>query len=90
MVMSPVQGLNFVSDLMREGSGSWNCTLIESVFSTDEARLITGIPIPKSPLANKLVWSFEKSGVYLVKSGYRCLMHDSRLNEEERNLFRQL
>ena len=60
--------LSTVKDLKTD-SGGWNCSLIDSLFSPDEALQILSIP---SSIHKKdhLIWHYNASGKYSVKSGY--------------------
>ena len=52
-------------------SGQWNSQLIYSSFVAEEAEAILSLPIGASRRDDSLLWHFEKSGSYTVKSGYR-------------------
>ncbi|KAA3441330.1 reverse transcriptase [Gossypium australe] len=47
--------------------------LIRSLFDEETASRIRSIPIAGSSLEDTLVWKFEGSGAYSVRSGYRVL-----------------
>ncbi|KAK2635044.1 hypothetical protein Ddye_029836 [Dipteronia dyeriana] len=49
----------------------WNEQLIRSSFLTDEADAIISLSLGFSQTEDSLLWHFEKSGAYTVKSGYR-------------------
>lgn len=48
----------------------WNVDLIRSIFSVEEANVITSIPIfPSFPL-DRLVWWGTSNGIFSVRSAY--------------------
>lgn len=54
-------------------TGNWDeQKLRESVLDTD-CELIRGIPTNKN-LKDKLIWHYDRTGVYTVKSGYKLFM----------------
>ncbi|KAK0607443.1 hypothetical protein LWI29_015165 [Acer saccharum] len=65
----PGVGVVTVADLKRE-DGSWNEELIRQTFWEDEVQSILGIPTSRLALDDFLLWHYEKSGRYSVKSGY--------------------
>lgn len=64
-------GDSMVCDLLVSGSRTWNKELIERTFSPLDARAIHHTPISLVGVLDRLVWHHDKSGNYLVKSGYR-------------------
>lgn len=69
-------GLNFVSDLMT-ASGQWNENLLHHIFSWEEASLISEIPVGQRNLPDRLIWHYEKSGFFSVRSGYRLAQEEA-------------
>ncbi|KAK8987317.1 hypothetical protein V6N11_027073 [Hibiscus sabdariffa] len=45
----------------------------KELFDDDHVARICSIPLPRANLADEIVWSYEGSGCYSVKSGYRLL-----------------
>ena len=60
--------ISFVKDLKCE-NGSWNYSLIDSLFDKEEANQILSIPVSLG-VKDRLIWHFNSSGEYSVKSGY--------------------
>ncbi|MBA0635553.1 hypothetical protein Godav_025402 [Gossypium davidsonii] len=79
-----------VIQLMNEVDSTWNRELIHNLVDDDTANRILAIPISESRLEDMLVWKFDGSGEYTVRSGYRVLitdylqsnLHMSSTNEE--------
>lgn len=61
-------GISMVCDLKTE-TGCWNSELLDSLFSAEEAGQIMSIPISLHD-EDHLIWHFNSSGDYSVKSGY--------------------
>ncbi|KAA3460420.1 reverse transcriptase [Gossypium australe] len=59
-----------VNHLMQPDSATWNEELIRNLFDEAIANRICSIPISGSSLEDTLVWKFEGSGTYSVRSGY--------------------
>lgn len=55
---------------------AWNKGLIYSLVNEDQAQRIISIPIFETSTEDLLVWKYEGSGEYSVKSGYRVLATD--------------
>ncbi|KAL5537570.1 hypothetical protein UlMin_045558 [Ulmus minor] len=51
-------------------SGSWDTTLIRASFHKDEAEAILSLPLPRRTIPDTLLWHYDKSGHYTVRSGY--------------------
>ncbi|XP_062114079.1 uncharacterized protein LOC133825106 [Humulus lupulus] len=54
--------------LLRDGN--WNSVLINEAFNVQEATAILSIPRNHLPVNDCVIWHFESSGFYTVKSGY--------------------
>ena len=67
-----------VADLIDQQSSTWKSQVIENSFLPFKAQLIQAIPIRVSAQPNSLYWSYEKNGVYSVKSGYKLICEESR------------
>ncbi|XP_052288651.1 uncharacterized protein LOC127899334 [Citrus sinensis] len=59
-----------VATLLKE-NGGWNEELIRTHFFPVDTAAILKIPVPTVPLRDELLWHFNQSGVYSVKSGYQ-------------------
>ncbi|KAA3479280.1 reverse transcriptase [Gossypium australe] len=62
-----------VNQLMEAETNTWNRELISSLVDEITAARILAIPISSSRTEDTLVWKYEGSRVYIVKSGYRVL-----------------
>lgn len=62
-----------VSSLMMTESLTWNSDLVRDLFNERDARLILSITLNSSRVQDVWYWSFEKSGLFSVKSTYRHL-----------------
>ena len=51
----------------------WRNEVIDHVFNPVEAEMIKAIPLSSSSQVDTLIWPFNPSGHYLVKSGYKFL-----------------
>ncbi|KAL5570630.1 hypothetical protein UlMin_027205 [Ulmus minor] len=51
-------------------SGSWDSSLIRESFHEDEAEAILSLPLPRRTTPDTLLWHYDKSGHYTVRSGY--------------------
>ena len=51
----------------------WDANLLNRLFLPHEVLLIQSIPLSHRPVEDKLVWPYNLSGVYTVKSGYKLL-----------------
>ncbi|KAL5546838.1 hypothetical protein UlMin_006525 [Ulmus minor] len=50
--------------------GSWDSTLIRASFHEDEADAILSLPLPRRSIPDTVLWHYDKSGHYTVRSGY--------------------
>lgn len=55
--------------------------MIDSFFLPREAQQIKAIPLCVVPQSDCLYWSLEKNEIYSVKSGYKLLCEEARLEE---------
>ncbi|KAL5545467.1 hypothetical protein UlMin_005154 [Ulmus minor] len=51
-------------------SGAWDSNLIRTFFHPDEAEAILSLPLPRRKVPDSLLWHYDKSGHYTVRSGY--------------------
>ena len=69
-----------VDTLIDAQTGWWNTHLIDLCFYPPEAALINSLPLCTVPQPDILIWPKENSGMYSVKSGYKCLMELATLD----------
>ena len=69
-----------VDTLIDAQTGWWNTHLIDLCFYPPEAALIKSLPLCTVPQPDILIWPKENSGMYSVKSGYKCLMELATLD----------
>ncbi|KAL5570777.1 hypothetical protein UlMin_020374 [Ulmus minor] len=50
--------------------GSWDSSIIRKSFPEDEAEAILSLPLPRQTTPDTLLWHYDKSGHYTVRSGY--------------------
>ncbi|KAA3482175.1 reverse transcriptase [Gossypium australe] len=65
---------SYVSQLIEEDTQTWNGELIRNIVDEATADRILSIPIAGRCTEDMLVWKYEGSGDYSVKSGYRVLI----------------
>ncbi|KAL4341176.1 hypothetical protein GQ457_08G012070 [Hibiscus cannabinus] len=66
-----------VSDLIDHSRFTWKVETILFLFSDDQANQILSMPLSSSNPDDAIIWRFDSSGCYSVKSGYRLLAHVS-------------
>lgn len=69
-----------VSSLMKVNGTGWDEELIDDIFEQEDRDNILNIPLPISGHKDKIIWSKEEKGVYSVKSCYRALIGEVRLD----------
>ncbi|KAK5802174.1 hypothetical protein PVK06_029757 [Gossypium arboreum] len=62
-----------VNQLIEAETNTWDKELIHKIVDEDTARHILSITISGTNTGDMLVWKYEGSGEYTVKSGYRVL-----------------
>ncbi|XP_062014305.1 uncharacterized protein LOC133730800 [Rosa rugosa] len=65
-----------VADLIDPETRDWMVDWLEELFFPEEVELITKIPLSLRNPADRLIWHYDKHGLYNVKSGYhvaRCM-----------------
>lgn len=68
--------VSVVADLIDKATGQWNRSLLWSLFSPEHAEAITKIHLSVSTRCDQLIWTYEKSGRFSVKSLYREVIKD--------------
>lgn len=51
----------------------WNDGLIEQHFAKEDAEIIKGTPLLRTPQKDELIWHYDRKRQYTVKSGYQYL-----------------
>ncbi|XP_022150918.1 uncharacterized protein LOC111018954 [Momordica charantia] len=79
-----------VSSLVDHEEGGWQGDVVRDEFTPDEAKGILSIPIGRGAEEDRLIWNYEKTGVYSVRSGYKvallnnpCVQAPSSSSSEE-------
>ena len=70
-----------VQDLIDPVTHSWDDCLIQGLFNNQEVSLIKSIPLCTTSVADTLIWPFNASGTYTVKSGYKFLAKEKLHNQ---------
>lgn len=81
-ILSPCSALDYdmvVANLIDEGWGGWKVNVIDEIFLPFEAQQIKAIPLCATSQPNVFHWPMERSGSYLVKSGYKCVCEEARM-----------
>ncbi|KAK8546682.1 hypothetical protein V6N12_027456 [Hibiscus sabdariffa] len=65
-----------VADLIDHSSRRWKRDIIENLFDEDQASRICNNPLLIARLNDEIVWRYDGSGRYSVKSGYKLLRTD--------------
>jgi len=59
-----------VADLIDPDTNCWNLPLIEEVFTMDEAKIISSIPLSPLKPNDLLIWRCMSNGQFTVRSAY--------------------
>jgi hypothetical protein len=70
-----------VSELIDMEKGCWNTSIINEIFTKEEAKVIVNIPLSLRFPSNCLIWIGSASGIFTVKSAYHLGME---LKDRER------
>ncbi|KAI5344364.1 PREDICTED: reverse mRNAase [Prunus dulcis] len=62
----------------RDSNGTWNLDSIRHMISDDGEISILRTPIGQGEDIDRLIWPYEKSGRYTVKSGYHWVHHKNQ------------
>jgi hypothetical protein len=63
-----------ISALIDREVRGWNHTLIQEVFSPEEAVTITGIPLCPAFPRDRIIWNGTSTGMFSVRSAYHLWM----------------
>lgn len=63
-----------VAELMDAECGKWNIRLLRELFTVAQVETIARIPLSLVGGEDRIMWHFDKKGVYSVKSGYIMLV----------------
>ncbi|KAK9010399.1 hypothetical protein V6N11_036909 [Hibiscus sabdariffa] len=66
----------WVSDLIDDNSRTWKHDIIDNLFDTEDRDRICCIPLARPELQDKIVWRYDQTGEYSVKSGYEVLRNE--------------
>jgi hypothetical protein len=72
-----------VSDLIDSSILGWNCSLIDSIFPANVAKIIKSIPLCPSLPPDKIIWSGTSNGMFSVRSAYHLRLELLRKQEGE-------
>lgn len=62
-----------VHSLFEVNHCEWGKELLNDIFEEANRDIIRSIPIPNGDHEDKLIWSADENGTYIVKSGYMKL-----------------
>ncbi|KAL3820475.1 hypothetical protein ACJIZ3_006380 [Penstemon smallii] len=71
-----------VSALLDHTRLNWNRNLIEDIFVNEEAQLILSIPLSGGNHPDRIIWHFDRSGAFTVRSAYKLCRHLKELELE--------
>lgn len=76
---APMEGTEswMVSDIIDNANGEWVSSVIDELFTKEEANIILKIPLSLRSSDDRLIWHYDTKGIYSVKSGY----HVARIAE---------
>ena len=59
-----------VCDIIDQDNGEWVKDVVVDLFTEDEALLILKIPLSVRSAEDRLIWHYDRNGIFSVKSGY--------------------
>lgn len=74
-----------VSELINPVTRSWDINLLRGLFHPTEVNIILSIPLSPSPVEDKVIWPFNPSGVYSVRSGSKFWAKETTLSAPQAN-----
>jgi hypothetical protein len=72
----------WVSELIDRISYQWRSELVRSIFVAPDADAILQIPLRCSDGEDCIMWHYEMSGMYSVRSAYRALLSEKEAMRE--------
>ncbi|KAL4361744.1 hypothetical protein GQ457_04G011590 [Hibiscus cannabinus] len=81
-----------VSDLIDADSCAWKTDVLDRLFDAEVRDSICCIPLSHSGLQDEIIWRYDQSGAYSVKSGYKLLRNGCSTTESnlESRFYKQL
>ncbi|KAL4284821.1 hypothetical protein GQ457_16G011460 [Hibiscus cannabinus] len=81
-----------VSDLIDADSCAWKTDVLDRLFDAEVRDSICCIPLSHSGLQDEIIWRYDQSGAYSVKSGYKLLRNGCSTVESnlESRFYKQL
>ncbi|KAK8712282.1 hypothetical protein V6N13_147522 [Hibiscus sabdariffa] len=65
-----------VSDLIDHQTATWKVDVLLNLFESDLVEQVCSIPLSRTDLDDEIVWRYDGSGLYNVKSGYKLLQEE--------------
>ncbi|GMJ07053.1 hypothetical protein HRI_004374500 [Hibiscus trionum] len=65
-----------VADLINQQNATWKFEILERLFDDQQVKRISSIPLSADHRQDELIWKFDGTGEYNVKSGYRVLQQE--------------
>ena len=62
-----------LSKVIDQRNGEWKIDFLRNFLKPDDFNTIKAIPMGNFEVDDTLVWPLEKSGLYSVRSGYKCI-----------------
>lgn len=74
-----------MDSLINAENRSWDTSMIDGIFTPQEASTIKKISLGCRELEDKIVWAMSNDGRYTCKSGYRFLKEETKWDRQEFN-----
>ncbi|KAI9112067.1 hypothetical protein K1719_016963 [Acacia pycnantha] len=71
-----------VATLISNATRSWNLHQVRHLIDDPTASAIAAIPLPSTPIGDKLVWALANNGLYTIKLGYHLTHSSSPSNDQ--------
>lgn len=72
-----------VCELIDEETRQWKVSLLNELFSIEEAEAIRNIPLSMTGAKNMKIWGTSEKGIFTVKNAYHIeLKRERRVNGE--------
>lgn len=69
----------FVSSLIHAPTAPWNTTLIDQQLYPYDVELVKSLVLSNRAIADKLIWSGERSGNFSLRSAYRMMLMTNQM-----------